>query len=84
VENSRLNPPWTIDEMNAACFLVRGKNGRALGYFYFENEPGRRAAANPLIKDEARRIFERTTKHRPRIRLTIRQRTRVSDQYPQK
>ena len=27
--------------------------------------------------DKARRIFERMTKHRPRIRLTIRQRTRV-------
>jgi hypothetical protein len=27
--------------------------------------------------DKARRIFERAIKHRPRIRLTIRQRTRV-------
>ena len=27
--------------------------------------------------DKARRIFDRITKHRPRIRLTIRQRTRV-------
>ncbi len=32
--------------------------------------------------DKARRIFERTTKQRPRIRLTIRQRTRVLDQWP--
>ena len=36
-------PPWTIDEMNDACFIVRDKNGLALGYFYFEEEPGRRA-----------------------------------------
>jgi hypothetical protein len=33
--------------------------------------------------DKARRIFDRMTKHRPRIRLTIRQRTRVLDQWPQ-
>ncbi len=32
--------------------------------------------------DKARRIFERTTKQRPRIRLTIRQRTRVLEQWP--
>jgi hypothetical protein len=32
----------------------------------------------------ARAVFERAIKHRPRIRLTIRQRTRVLDQWPQK
>jgi hypothetical protein len=32
----------------------------------------------------ARAVFERAIKHRPRIRLTIRQRTRVIDQWPKK
>ncbi len=32
----RFPPPWIIDEMNDACFIVRDKNGQALGYFYFE------------------------------------------------
>jgi hypothetical protein len=31
--------------------------------------------------DKERRIFERMTKHRPRIRLTIRQRRRVLQQH---
>ena len=52
----RFPPPWTIDEANDACFIVRDKNGQALAYFYFEEEPGRRAAANLLTRDEARRM----------------------------
>ena len=32
--------------------------------------------------DKARRIFERAHKNRPRIRLTIRQRMRVLDEWP--
>jgi hypothetical protein len=49
-------PPWTIEEMNDVCFIVRDKNGHGLGYFYFEEEPGRRTAAGMLTKDEARRL----------------------------
>ncbi len=52
----RFPPPWTIEENNNACFIVRDKNGQALGYFYFEDEPGRRSAAKLLTKDEARRM----------------------------
>ena len=52
----RFPPPWTIDEMNNACFIVRDKNGQQLGYFYYEQEPGRRTAANLLTRDEARRL----------------------------
>jgi hypothetical protein len=35
---------------------VQDHNGLAVAYVYFESEPGRRAAANLLTKDEARRI----------------------------
>jgi hypothetical protein len=33
----RFPPPWTIEEAN---FIVRDNTGQALGYFYFEEEPG--------------------------------------------
>jgi hypothetical protein len=49
------SPPWTIDD-NGSCFIVRDANGRPLSYVYYENEAGRRAAANLLTRDEARRI----------------------------
>jgi hypothetical protein len=52
----RFPPPWTIEEMNDACFIVRDKNGQALGYFYFDDEPSRRSVTERLIKGEARRI----------------------------
>jgi hypothetical protein len=43
-------------EETDACFIVRGANGQALAYVYSEEEPGRRAAAKLLTRDEARRI----------------------------
>ena len=48
--------PWTIEEHNNACFIVCDSTGQALGYFYFDEEPGRRSAAKLLTKDEARRM----------------------------
>ena len=52
----RFPPPWTIEEANSACFIVRDNTGQALCYFYFEDEPGRRSAAKLLTRDEARRL----------------------------
>ncbi len=51
----RFPPPWSVEE-TGACFVVRDANGHALAYVYFEVEPGRRAAAHLLTRDEARRI----------------------------
>ena len=45
-----------IEEHNNACFIVKDATGQALGYFCFEEEPGRRSAAKLLTKDEARRL----------------------------
>ena len=52
----RFSPPWTFDEVNHACFVVRDANNFAVAYVYFESEPGRPAAARLMTKDEARRI----------------------------
>ena len=47
--------PLVVEEQEA-CFTVRDESGQALAYVYFEDEPGRRAAAKLLTRDEARRI----------------------------
>jgi hypothetical protein len=52
----RFPPPWSVDEANDACFIVRDKNGQVLAYFYFEEKPGRRSTAKLLTRDEARRL----------------------------
>ena len=44
------------------CFIVRDGKGQALAYAYFEEEPGRRAAAKLLAPDEARRIAANVAK----------------------
>ena len=51
----RFAPPWDVED-NGACFIVRDRSGQALSYVYYENEPGRRTAAQLLTRHEARRI----------------------------
>ena len=34
----RFPPPWTIEDYNDRCFIVRDKNRQQLGYFYYEQE----------------------------------------------
>jgi hypothetical protein len=55
VETRRFPPPWSAEETEA-CYIVRDANGQAIAYVYFEQEPGRRAAAKLLTRDEAWRI----------------------------
>jgi hypothetical protein len=50
----RLPPPWSVDEENAACFIVKDHERKSLAYVYFEDEPGRRSAPKLLTRDEAR------------------------------
>jgi hypothetical protein len=51
----RFPPPWSVEETDACC-IVKDHTGQSLAYVYFEDEPGRRAAAKLLTRDEARRI----------------------------
>jgi hypothetical protein len=47
----RFPPPRSIEE-TGACYIVRDRDGQALAYVYYEEEPGRRGAAKVLSKDE--------------------------------
>ena len=52
----RFPPPWSVEDYDSKCFIVRDADGQQLAYVYYESEPGRRSAAKLLSKDEARRI----------------------------
>ncbi len=52
----RFSQPWTYEDYNNACFIVKDGNGLAIAYVYYEEDPGRRTAANLMTRDEARRI----------------------------
>jgi hypothetical protein len=58
-ETRRFPPPWTFDDHNNACFIVKDANGVAVAYVYYEEEPGRRAAASLLCRDEANQLSPR-------------------------
>jgi hypothetical protein len=47
----RFPPPWSIEDTGAA-FIVNDSTGQKLGYFCYEEEPGRRSTAKLLTKDE--------------------------------
>jgi len=56
----RFPPPWSVDDpdkkLGQDCYVVRDANGHTLAYVYFEDEPGRRAAAYLMTRHEARRV----------------------------
>jgi hypothetical protein len=63
VKPRRFPPPWSVEELHAhACFVVRDDSGQKLAYVYFEDELGRRSAANLLRRDEARRMAANVAK----------------------
>jgi hypothetical protein len=55
----RFPPPWTVEEHNQACFIVKDASGQALGYFYFEDEQGRRENA-PRRRETSGRVSRGT------------------------
>jgi hypothetical protein len=52
----RFQPPWTVEEYRGISYIVRDANKFAVAYVFFENQLGRRAAANLMTKDQARKI----------------------------
>ena len=49
------SPPWSVEEQ-AACFVVRDRNGEVFATVYYEQDPVGRVATKLPTKDEARRI----------------------------
>ena len=53
----RFPPPWTVEEYRGISYIVRDANNFRRGLRLFrKSEPGRRAAANLMTKDEASKI----------------------------
>jgi hypothetical protein len=44
-----------------ACFIVKDSSGQKLAYVYFEDEPGRRSAAELLSRDAASSLIRRAS-----------------------
>jgi hypothetical protein len=48
MKSRRFPPLWSVEDTGAA-FVVKAASGQKLGYFYYEEEPGRRSAAKMLL-----------------------------------
>jgi len=55
-------PAALVNRGHGAALVVKDSGGQKLGYFYYEEEAGRRSAAKLLTKDEARRIAANVVK----------------------
>ena len=56
--HARAPLPCTVDRrgISRISYIVRDANNFAVAYVYFANEPGRRATAGLMTKDEARKV----------------------------
>jgi hypothetical protein len=54
----RFPPPWSVEE-GETYFVVKDNDGQQLAYIHFDDPL---SAANPLTRDEARRIAANVTK----------------------
>jgi hypothetical protein len=48
-------PPWSVEELDG-CMIVWDRDGQAITYVYFEDDPRRRSVAKLLTRDDAREI----------------------------
>jgi hypothetical protein len=48
-------PPWSVEELDG-CMIVWDRNGQAITYVYFEDDPRKRSLAKLLTRDDARQI----------------------------
>ena len=56
MNSRRFPPPWSVEELQHACFVVSDANGQALAYLYSRDNPAEAMQAKMLTADEARRI----------------------------
>jgi hypothetical protein len=64
----RFPAPWSVEDYDSKCFIVRAANGQKLANVYYEEKTAPRVSSRLPSKDEARRIAANVAKLRQLLR----------------
>ena len=56
LEQHHFPAPWTVEELDGACFIVKDRSGQPLAHVYYGEGLAQQTTAKQLTRNDARRL----------------------------